>query len=206
METNRYIIDFYNHYDEDSRLAPRHGMVEFLTTMRYIERFIRPGDRVLEIGAGTGRYSHALEDQKDQAVDTLDGRIASARRAGVTPAPRTPLQCPFLSCHGQARAAAVLAFMSFVERGGPCLREKGRTPFPVPASGVHAPGLRHHSFPGLDCHREAVTQPSVPSVQCVSDRRCGWNRAQFTDSFCAVGVGTSFWPLDQYGLDQGDIS
>ena len=36
METNRYIIDFYNHYDEDSRLAPRHCMVEFLTTIRYI--------------------------------------------------------------------------------------------------------------------------------------------------------------------------
>lgn len=31
----------------------------------------------------TMRYSHALEDQKDQAVDTLDGRIASARRAGL---------------------------------------------------------------------------------------------------------------------------
>lgn len=71
METNRYLIDFYNHYDEDSRLAPRHGMVEFLTTMRYIERFIRPGDRVLEIGAGTGRYSHALARQ-GYAVDAVE--------------------------------------------------------------------------------------------------------------------------------------
>ena len=71
METNRYIIDFYNHYDEDSRLAPRHGMVEFLTTMRYIERFIRPGDRVLEIGAGTGRYSHTLARQ-GYAVDAVE--------------------------------------------------------------------------------------------------------------------------------------
>ena len=71
METNRYIIDFYNHYDEDSRLAPRHGMVEFLTTMQYIERFIRPGDRVLEIGAGTGRYSHALARQ-GYAVDAVE--------------------------------------------------------------------------------------------------------------------------------------
>lgn len=51
METNPYLIDFYNHYDEDSRLALRHGTVEFLTTMRYIERYIKPGDRVLEIGA-----------------------------------------------------------------------------------------------------------------------------------------------------------
>ena len=60
MKTNPYIIDYYNNYDEDSRLSPRHGTVEFLTTMRYIEKYIKPGSRVLEIGAGTGRYSHTL--------------------------------------------------------------------------------------------------------------------------------------------------
>lgn len=53
MKTNQYLIDFYNHYDEDSRLSPRHGTVEFLTTMRYIEKYISPGNRVLEIGAAT---------------------------------------------------------------------------------------------------------------------------------------------------------
>ena len=42
---------------------PKHGSVEFLTTMRYIEKYICPGNRVLEIGAGTGRYSHALACQ-----------------------------------------------------------------------------------------------------------------------------------------------
>ena len=36
--TDRYLIDFYTHYDEDSRLCTRHGSVEFLTTMRYIRR------------------------------------------------------------------------------------------------------------------------------------------------------------------------
>ena len=55
MKTNQYIIDYYNSYDEDSRLSPKHGTVEFLTTMRYIEKYIKPGSRVLEIGAGTGR-------------------------------------------------------------------------------------------------------------------------------------------------------
>lgn len=71
METNRYLIDFYNSYEEDSRLASRHGSVEFLTTMRYIERYLKPGDRVLEIGAGTGRYSHALARQ-GYAVDAVE--------------------------------------------------------------------------------------------------------------------------------------
>jgi ubiquinone/menaquinone biosynthesis C-methylase UbiE len=49
---------FYDNYDEDNRLRSRHGMVEFLTTLRYIEKYLRPGMKMVEIGAGTGRYSH----------------------------------------------------------------------------------------------------------------------------------------------------
>lgn len=71
METNQYLIDFYNYYDEDGRLALKHGSVEFFTTMRYIEKYIKPGARVLEIGAGTGRYSHALARQ-GYAVDAVE--------------------------------------------------------------------------------------------------------------------------------------
>lgn len=71
MKTNQYLIDFYTHYDEDSRLALKHGSVEFLTTMHYIEKYIKAGDRVLEIGAGTGRYSHALARQ-GYTVDAVE--------------------------------------------------------------------------------------------------------------------------------------
>lgn len=71
MKTNSYLIDFYNTYDEDSRLVARHGSVEFLTTMRYIEKYLRPGDKVLEIGAGTGRYSHALA-REGYSVDAVE--------------------------------------------------------------------------------------------------------------------------------------
>ena len=39
--------------------------------MRYIEKYIRPGDHVLEVGAGTGRYSHALARQ-GYAVDAVE--------------------------------------------------------------------------------------------------------------------------------------
>ena len=63
MADDRYIIDFYSRYEEDERFASKHGSVEFLTTMRYIQRYLKPGSRVLEIGAGTGRYSHALARQ-----------------------------------------------------------------------------------------------------------------------------------------------
>lgn len=71
MKTNPYLVDFYNSYDEDSRLLLKHGSVEFLTTMRYVERYIKPGDRVLEIGAGTGRYAHALA-RRGYAVDAVE--------------------------------------------------------------------------------------------------------------------------------------
>ncbi|MDE6280330.1 MAG: class I SAM-dependent methyltransferase [Oscillospiraceae bacterium] len=67
-----YLKAFYeDHCDEDARLRSRHGMVEFLTTMRYIEKYLKQGDRILEIGAGTGRYSHALA-QKGYAVDAVE--------------------------------------------------------------------------------------------------------------------------------------
>lgn len=71
MKTNQYLIDFYNNYDEDSRLTLKHGTVEFLTTMHYIEKYIRPENHVIEIGAGTGRYSHALARQ-GYTVDAVE--------------------------------------------------------------------------------------------------------------------------------------
>ena len=52
MKTNRYLTDFYNNYDEDSRLTVKHGSVEFLTTMHYIGKYINPGDRCLKSAQG----------------------------------------------------------------------------------------------------------------------------------------------------------
>lgn len=61
MDTMEILTQFYtDHCDEDSRLRSRHGMVEYLTTMRYIEKYLFPGEKIIEIGAGTGRYSHTL--------------------------------------------------------------------------------------------------------------------------------------------------
>ena len=60
METLKVLAEYYGNYDEDSRLLSKHGSVEFLTTMRYIDKYLRPGMRICEIGAATGRYSHTL--------------------------------------------------------------------------------------------------------------------------------------------------
>lgn len=82
MKTNHYLINFYNNYDEDIRLKLRHGSVEFLTTMRYIEKYIKTGDRVLEVGAGTGQYSHALARQgyAVNAVELVEHNIDIFRK------------------------------------------------------------------------------------------------------------------------------
>ena len=71
METLQILTNFYSNYDEDGRLRSKHGLVEFLTTMRYIKRYLKPGMRVAEIGAGTGRYSHALA-QEGYQVDAVE--------------------------------------------------------------------------------------------------------------------------------------
>jgi len=71
METNHFLVEYYNRGKEDGRLASKHGSVEFLTTMRYIERYLDPGSRIIEIGAGTGRYSHAIAG-KGFAVDAVE--------------------------------------------------------------------------------------------------------------------------------------
>ncbi len=64
MVINKYkdiIINNYNEYDEEARLVRNRGHnVEYLTTMRYIQKFLKPGAKILEIGAATGRYSIAL--------------------------------------------------------------------------------------------------------------------------------------------------
>lgn len=60
MDTFNALTNFYSNYDEEGRLLSKHGQVEFLTTMRYIEKYLHSGMKILEIGAATGRYSHTL--------------------------------------------------------------------------------------------------------------------------------------------------
>ena len=71
MDAKTALEGFYGAYNEEERFTPKHGQVEFLTTMRYIARFLKPGMRILEIGAGTGRYSHHFA-RAGYAVDAVE--------------------------------------------------------------------------------------------------------------------------------------
>ena len=71
MNTQDYLSNYYQNYDEEGRLLSRHGMVEYVTTMKYVEKYLQPGMRIMEIGAATGRYSHALA-RKGYQVDAVE--------------------------------------------------------------------------------------------------------------------------------------
>lgn len=47
----------YNIFDENSRLSTKATRIEFLTTVRQIEKHLKPGMKILDLGAGTGEYS-----------------------------------------------------------------------------------------------------------------------------------------------------
>ncbi len=86
MESRIEIVS--SHYagcDEDGRLdRSRHGQMEYFTTMHYIHRFARSGARVLELGAGTGRYSIALakEGMDVTAVELVESNLAILKEHG----------------------------------------------------------------------------------------------------------------------------
>ncbi|MBO4697137.1 MAG: class I SAM-dependent methyltransferase [Lachnospiraceae bacterium] len=74
---------FYAESEEDTRLQrSRHGQLEYATTMEYIHRFLKPGDRIAELGAGTGRYSIALakEGYDITAVELVEKNLEVLRK------------------------------------------------------------------------------------------------------------------------------
>lgn len=88
MLINRHkdiIINKYTTYDEDTRLTKdRAHNIEYLTTMRYIQKFLKPGAKILEIGAATGRYSITLAKMgyNVTAVDLTPKYVDVMKRKG----------------------------------------------------------------------------------------------------------------------------
>ena len=78
-----FLEEYYNHYDEEGRLLSRHGQVEYLTTMKYIKECLAgiSNPDILEVGAGTGRYSVTLAKQGLQvtAVELIEHNLEILR-------------------------------------------------------------------------------------------------------------------------------
>ncbi|MCI8387820.1 MAG: methyltransferase domain-containing protein [Clostridiales bacterium] len=102
MKQTEYITEYYNNYDEDARLESKHGQVEFLTTMRYIEKYLRPNSKIIEIGAGTGRYSHTLANMgyHVDAVELVEHNIEIFKQHTRPNEPVTIVQGNALSLDG----------------------------------------------------------------------------------------------------------
>lgn len=82
-----HLETYYANYDEEGRLLSKHGQVEYRTTMKYIHEMLEATDmtretietekmgserkKILEVGAGTGRYSIALAKEGHE-VDALE--------------------------------------------------------------------------------------------------------------------------------------
>lgn len=77
MKEKNLIEKFYQQVNEEERLTDRPGQVEYATTMTYIHQYLKPGMRISEIGAGTGRYSLALsrEGYQVDAVELVERNI-----------------------------------------------------------------------------------------------------------------------------------
>lgn len=39
--SKNYLEDYYNNYEENTRLESKHGQIEFITSMKYIEQYYR---------------------------------------------------------------------------------------------------------------------------------------------------------------------
>lgn len=83
MSTRKEILrGFYEQANEDGRLCrTRQGQLEYRTTMTYVHRFVNKQAKVLEVGAGTGRYSIALakEGLDVTAVELVESNLAILR-------------------------------------------------------------------------------------------------------------------------------
>lgn len=51
------LCDYYNKFNEDKRLNRRHGIVEFTIVKKYIDKYLKDNCKIIDIGAGTGKYS-----------------------------------------------------------------------------------------------------------------------------------------------------
>lgn len=86
MNGEEIIKSFYASRKEDERLTSRSGAVEFRVTTAYIDRYLRTGDKIIEIGCATGRYSlhYARQGHAITALDLVESNLDVLREHMVS--------------------------------------------------------------------------------------------------------------------------
>ncbi len=105
----------YDIFNEDIRLNhSKAARVEFLTNVRYIEKYLKQGDRILDLGAGAGEYSlyFARKGYQVSALELADANINAFKRK-LTPEDQIQLiqgNALDLSCYEDKSFDIVLLF------------------------------------------------------------------------------------------------
>ncbi len=81
---------YYNKFNEEKRLDSRHGQVEFITSMKYIHKYLEQLNKpkaeikILDVGAATGRYSVPLSEEGYDvtAVELVKHNLARLKAKG----------------------------------------------------------------------------------------------------------------------------
>lgn len=80
VDTIKTVGDYYDTAVE-SEWSRIEGKPEFILTCRYIDRYVKSGDRILDIGSGPGRYSLYLAEKGCDVtlLDLSDANLAFAK-------------------------------------------------------------------------------------------------------------------------------
>ena len=82
-DVNTILKNFYNTYEEENRFSKsNHNRLEFITTTKYIEKYLKKGNKILEVGAGTGAYSlyYAKKGYDVTSVELVESNIKKLKR------------------------------------------------------------------------------------------------------------------------------
>lgn len=77
-EKYKYIKEYYSSGLEENRFTQdKAHRVEFITTTSYIDKYVKEGDHILEVGAGTGAYSihYAKQGYKVDSLELVNSNI-----------------------------------------------------------------------------------------------------------------------------------
>ena len=79
------LITYYNKFNEDKRLNTKHGQIEFLTSIKYIEKYLKNNDKIIDIGAGTGKYSEYFNNKGYDitAVELVKHNLRIIEKKGI---------------------------------------------------------------------------------------------------------------------------